>query len=186
MHKKIAYICAPLTELPNPGWLLKLLFLIMDFLGRFFTGKQRQFRFTKYTAKRLYSALGDVCEQELGHRAFVPHECFDPEKHAHFSPAEVDWAERFQVCHGTSVLVVVAIEPTWGGGIEVEMAYRSGVPVIVLKLPKKVSRLLLGNPAVKQVVEFTSPESAVQQLRLALRELRGVIQEDDIQMSLSM
>jgi hypothetical protein len=89
-------------------------------------------------------------------------------------PKEVDAAERVQVCEKTSLLVVVAIEPTWGGGIEVEMANRSGVPVLLLcprrKLEaRRISRLLLGNPAVIGVVAYDSDADALAQLRIKLR-----------------
>jgi len=36
------------------------------------------------------------------------------------------------VCEETSLLIVVAITPSWGGGIEVEMANKDHVPAIIL------------------------------------------------------
>jgi hypothetical protein len=139
---KIAYICGPLTQLPQ----------------------QEQGR-----VKTLYSQLGDVCEEVMGVRAFVPHEHFDPIKHVHYSPEQVDQSERTQVCHQTNLLVVVGIAPSWGGGIEVEMAYRHSVPVVILKpISTKLSRLLLGNPAVKNMVEFTDFADAKRVLKVTL------------------
>mgnify|MGYP001600443790 CR=1 FL=1 len=125
-NEKSAYICGPLTELPAER---------------------------KLWAKRFYAKLADVCKETTGKRAFVPHEHYDPQIHAKFTPQEVDCAERKQVCEKTSVLIVVAIAPSWGGGIEVEMAHRSGVPIIIICergkiMLKKISRLLLGNPSV--------------------------------------
>ncbi|HRH23899.1 MAG TPA: hypothetical protein PK295_04720, partial [Candidatus Magasanikbacteria bacterium] len=99
---KVPYICGPLTELdPKDHARIKI----------------------------LYSQLGDVCERVLGVRAFVPHEHYDPIIHASYTPQQIDAAERTQVCENTSLLVVVAEAPSWGGGIEVEMAWRSNVPV---------------------------------------------------------
>ena len=125
--------------------------------------------------KRLYTQLADICMEEIGIRAFVPHEHFDPILHADYTPQDVNAFERSQVCERTSCLVVVAIEPTWGGGIEVEMAHRSGVPVIVLKPEhKKLSRLLLGNPAIHQVVEYSSFQDALSCFREAVRRLGDI------------
>jgi len=136
---KIPYVCGPLTELP--------------------AGVQER-------AKNFYVRIADLCEKETGERAFVPHERFDPVKHASFSPKEVDVAERKQICARTSLLIVVAIAPSWGGGIEVEMAYDNGVPVVILcKKNKRLSRLLLGNPAVIGVIYYASEKDALSQLR---------------------
>ena len=135
---KVPYVCGPLTELPPP---------IMD------------------EVKRLYSRIGDLCQRVNGARAFVPHEHYDPILHADFTPTQVDAAERNQVCNNTTLLIVMAIAPSWGGGIEVEMAHRSRMPVIVLfPKGKKVSRLLRGNPAVAEVIEYENEEDALQKL----------------------
>jgi len=114
-------------------------------------------------------------------RAFVPHEHFDPIRHRNFTPADVDRAERVQVCKKTTFLVVVAVEPTWGGGIEVEMAYRSDVPVLLLcpreKLEaRRVSRLLRGNPAVVHTIAYDDDTDALAQLRSKLAELLPLLE----------
>jgi len=62
--------------------------------------------------------IGDLFKQLIGVRAFVPHEHFDPVKQSQFSPREVDKAEREQVSCKTSLLIIVVIAPSWGGGIE--------------------------------------------------------------------
>jgi len=144
---KPAYVCGPLTELaPN----------------------------VQAEVKTFYSAIADACKEIMGIRAFVPHEHFDPEKHAHFTPEQVDEAERNQVCNETSLLIVVAIAPSWGGGIEVEMAYCNDVPAIVLHPhEKRVSRLLLGNPAVRNgaVVSYHNYDQAIRRLRLEISKM---------------
>ena len=146
MSQKTAYVCGPLTEL-SPS-------LAME-------------------AKKFYQRIGDACQKVTGVRAFVPHEHFDPIKHTHFTPQQVDEAEREQVCNKTSVLIVVAIAPSWGGGIEVEMANQNGVPVILLcereKLQaRQISRLLRGNPAVRKIIEYDTQDEALQQMEVAL------------------
>ena len=146
LKRKPVYVCGPLTEL-SPE-------------------KQGQ-------AKKFYEDIADLCEKITGTRAFVPHEHYDPVKHANFTPSEVDAAEREQVSKRTSLLIVVAISPSWGGGIEVEMANRSNIPVIVLcerkKLEKrKISRLLRGNPAVKEIISYDNRAEAIRNIRTEL------------------
>ena len=147
--RKSVYVCGPLTELPA----------------------EQQER-----VKRFYERIADLCEEVLGVRAFVPHEHYDPVKHADYEPPQVDQAERRQVCECTSCLVVVTVAPSWGGGIEVEMANQSEVPVILVcerkKLEeRKVSRLLRGNPAVMAIIQHETEQEALSQLKVKLAEV---------------
>jgi len=147
---KSAYVCGPLTELPPE---------------------------TQASVKAFYSAIGDLAKRVTGVRAFVPHEHYDPIAHANFTPATIDAAERKQVCENTSLLIVVAIEPTWGGGIEVEMANQSGVPAVILASREKleerrISRLLRGNPAVMEIIPYRSYAEAITKLEGWLMWLR--------------
>jgi len=128
--------------------------------------------------KKFYVDIADVCLEVIGVRGFVPHEHFDPIKHRDFTPPQVDASEREQVTKKSSFLIVVAIEPTWGGGIEVEMANNNGVPIILLcpkdKLDqRRISRLLRGNPAIHQIITYENFEGALTALREFLPEIVG-------------
>ena len=148
MSEKVAYVCGPLTDLP------------CEIQGQ---------------TKTFYSKIADVCGAVLSVRAFVPHEHFDPVRHSQFTAEQVDEAERRQVCKCTSVLIVVAIAPSWGGGIEVEMAHSSRVPAVILKpFGTKVSRLLLGNPAVVRTLCYESEPHALGLLENFLHAMRAV------------
>ena len=141
--EKVPYICGALTNLPIE---------------------------MRDPVKVFYSAIGDLFGEICGRRAFVPHEHYDPIKFAHYTPKEVDQAERNQVCHKTSLLVVCADFDSWGGGIEVEMARANNVPVIILGLEgKKISRLLLENEAVKEVIYYKDLNHALVLLREWIR-----------------
>jgi len=144
-NEKTFYIDGPLTELPD---------------------EQRE------EAKRFYVRIADLCKEITDKRAFVPHEHYDPIEHADFSPSEVDEAERYQVCECTSFLIVVtSFGPSWGGGIEVEMANKSKVPMIIMgRCGKKISRLLLGNPAAWEVIRYETEEEALALLRPILEK----------------
>lgn len=55
---KVPYVCGPLTE------------LLPD---------------EQKSVKLFYQHIADVCEKAIGTRAFVPHEHYDPIKHASFT-----------------------------------------------------------------------------------------------------
>ncbi len=147
MAGRVPYVCGPLTELP------------LD---------------QQSIVKEFYRRIADVCEEVIGQRAFVPHEHYDPIQMPQFSTQQVYVAERKQVCEKSSLLIVVTIAPSWGGGIEVEMANQSGIPVVLLceeqKLQNRlISRLLRGNPAVKEIISYTSESDALEKLKFFLK-----------------
>lgn len=130
------YICGPLTELR------------LD---------ERDF------AKAFYTQLADICKEVLGVRGWVPHEHYDPVVHSSFRPHQVYEAEHNIVCQQTSLLVVCAIGPSWGGGMEVAWAEQHQVPGVLLcnaiqLRDGKVSRLLRGSPIFRHNKQFLPPE----------------------------
>lgn len=153
---RCAYICTALTELPFEV--------------------QELFKF-------LLSRTADLCEEILGVRGFAPHEHNDPVGEPDKTPAEVNAHERPQVGKKSSVLIVYTLAPSWGGGIEVEIANANGVPVVLLQQIRKdpksgkiiwkqpVSRLLRGNPAVKLEIQFETYDKLFAELREVLPEV---------------
>ena len=140
--EKVAYICGPLTDL---------------------SAEERS------EIRNFYDKIADVCEEATGLRAFAPHENYDSPENQTFSPQDIDDAERNQVCNKTSILIAVYIAPSWGGGIEVEMARQSGVPIIILcPKGKKITRLLLGNRNVVKVIYYENEAQALDSVKDAL------------------
>ncbi len=140
---KVPYVCGPLTDLP---W------------------------YRRGSARKFYQDIAGLCERVIYKRAFVPHKHFDPITQPKFTPQQVDAAERKQIKEKTSVLIVVALAPSWGGGIEVEMANRYGLPIIILqKKRKRTSRLLRGNPAVTEIICYRNKKDALSQLAIQLK-----------------
>ena len=144
---KTAYICGPLTDLP--------------------ADEQER-------VKATYVLLADLCEELLGVRAFVPHEHCDPIRHAELMPFEVDAIERRQVSE-SSCLIAVDFAPSWGGGIEVEIARNAKVPVILL-IPegRRSSRLLRGNPGIEVTVSNVTPRYFATALKQAFSRLNMI------------
>ncbi len=151
LSRKQAYICGPLTELD-----LEELPAVKNFCEK----------------------LADVCEKVLGVRAFVPHEHYDPIKYAHYTPLQIDEVERRQVCKETNLLVVVAVAPSWGGGIEVEMANVNKIPAVLLCAEKKlkdrrISRLLRGNPAFVEQIVYNDETDALERFSSFLKSIKS-------------
>lgn len=114
-----------------------------------------------------YELLAEVVEA-AGLRAYLPHRVSDPVAAPHLEPRAVYDIDRAHVT-GARVLVAYAGIPSFGVGIEVELAREHNVPVvIVVERDRTVSRLLLGNPAVVDVVRFTDLDGLRRGLAAAL------------------
>jgi 2'-deoxynucleoside 5'-phosphate N-hydrolase len=104
-------------------------------------------------------------------RPYLPHRVTDPVAMAHLDPRAVYEIDR---AHVTAAAVVVAYAglPSFGVGIEVELAREHGVPVIVVaESDRALSRLLLGNPAVVEVVRFADLEGLRRSLAAAFERV---------------
>src|SRR4026209_1875214 len=120
-----------------------------------------------------YELLAEVV-QSVGLRAYLPHRVTGPEAAAHWEPRAVYDIDR---AHVTSARVVVAYAgiPSFGVGIEVELAREHAVPVVlVVERERTVSRLLLGTPAVVEVVRFADLDGLRRGLAAALERIAAM------------
>jgi hypothetical protein len=121
-----------------------------------------------------YELLAEVVES-AGLRAYLPHRVTDPVTASHLDPRAVYDIDRAHVT-GSRVVVAYAGIPSFGVGIEVELAREHGIPVIlVVERERTVSRLLLGNPAVVEVVRFADLDGLRRALVAALERVRDVV-----------
>jgi hypothetical protein len=120
--------------------------------------------------KLFYELLAEIAE--AAHlRAYLPHRVTDPVAAAHLDPRAVYEIDRAHVT-GAAVLIAYAGIPSFGVGIEVELAREHGVPVLVVaERDRPISRLLLGNPAVLEVVRFADLDGLRRQLQGALARI---------------
>src|SRR2546427_11758481 len=117
--------------------------------------------------KLFYEVIAEIAEGAKL-RAYLPHRVTDPVAAANIEPRTVYEIDR---AHVTAARVVIAYAgvPSFGVGIEVELAREHGVPVVVVaERDRPVSRLLLGNPAVVEIVRFADLEGLRKQLQSAL------------------
>jgi hypothetical protein len=126
--------------------------------------------------KLFYEILAEITEA-AGLRAYLPHRVSDPVAAAHLDPRAVYEIDR---AHVTSAAVVIAYAgiPSFGVGIEVELAREHAVPVIIVaERDRPISRLLLGNPAVVEVVKFTDLQGLRRALAAALAAVASVTRD---------
>ena len=117
--------------------------------------------------KLFYELLAEIAEA-AGLRAYLPHRVTDPVAAAHLDPRSVYEIDRAHVTNA-AVLIAYAGIPSFGVGIEVELAREHSVPVIVVaERERPISRLLLGNPAVVEVVKFADLDGLRRALGSAL------------------
>jgi hypothetical protein len=126
--------------------------------------------------KLFYEVLAEIAEA-AGLRAYLPHRVTDPVAAAHLDPRAVYEIDRAHVT-GAAVVIAYAGIPSFGVGIEVELAREHGIPVIVVaERDRPVSRLLLGNPAVADVVTFADLDGLRRTLATALGAVASVRRE---------
>ena len=117
--------------------------------------------------KLFYELLAEIAEA-AGLRAYLPHRVTDPVAAADLDPRAVYEIDRAHVT-SAAVLIAYAGIPSFGVGIEVELAREHSVPVIVVaERDRPISRLLLGNPAVVEVVKFADLDGLRRALGAAL------------------
>lgn len=124
-----------------------------------------------------YELLAEVVGT-AGLGAYLPHRVTDPQATAHLDPRAVYDIDRAHVT-GSRVVVAYAGIPSFGVGIEVELAREHGIPVVlVVERDRTVSRLLLGNPAVVEVVRFADLDGLRRALVSALERMRALAPGD--------
>ena len=105
-------------------------------------------------ARVFYELLGEIVSG-CGLRPYLPHQATDPVAASDLDPRSVYEIDRARVAR-SGLLIAYAGTPSFGVGIEVEIAREHAVPVIlVAERDRTVSRILLGSPAVVDVVRFT-------------------------------
>ena len=108
-------------------------------------------------ARVFYELLAEIVT-ECGLRPYLPHQptwATDPVAAPDLDPRSVYDIDRARVAR-SGLVIAYAGTPSFGVGIEVEIARERGIPVIlVAERDRTVSRILLGSPAVVDVVRFT-------------------------------
>ncbi len=107
---------------------------------------------------QIYDRVARICE-EVGLTCYRPHRSSTtPTKGM---PHSKVWKVDFERVSGAGLVVAYIGKPSLGVGAEIEMARTAGVPVILLcegNRQEGLSRLILGEPVVKETIIFDAPE----------------------------
>lgn len=111
-------------------------------------------------------AACNACDVNL----YVPMEETDPDEHADIPAADVFHTDRKQVATA-DLLILVANHPSFGAGMEVEIARNALLPtVVILHEEGRLSRMVLGAPTFRRQIEYTSIDEIQPKLRKAIRK----------------
>lgn len=133
--------------------------------------------------RKFYEELGKICK-EYNFEPYIPHIYGDPKLLAHLTAAQIDRRDRLAVTQSYLVIAYVGV-PSTGVGIEIELAYHSNKPVILLYEKEKfeqriISRLVRGNPSVKHEIAFLDFKDAKEKLRLYFQHFLQEIKDEDL------
>ena len=108
---------------------------------------------------------------------FEPRLATDPVDHPDVSAEEVFANDREQVL-GSDLVIHIADYPSTGAGEELDLASGALVPiVIVAQGNSRVSRMVLGIPALKLIITYGNLDDLRVELRERLTEIRPILEE---------
>lgn len=129
--------------------------------------------------KKLYEQIGALGES-MGFSSVVPHRFTDPVANPDVTPEEVYKRDKQHVIDADLMVCYVG-ETSLGTGMELEIAVKHKTLVILLSEEGvKVSRMVLGSPAVIDHVQFTSFEDALAKLRVVLEKFVKTAKQKNI------
>jgi len=114
--------------------------------------------------------IAKVC-QNSGILLYQPREHTDPLAHANRPAREVYLTDRDQVATSDLVVALCSL-PSFGVGMEIEIATAVGIPVVYLiKKGSRLSRMVEGTPGKKRIIEYADSTELVEKLSPVLAEL---------------
>ncbi len=122
--------------------------------------------------KKHLESLGDEVEK-YSVASIVPHRDTDPEKHSHICASEVYKVDEFKVSQ-SGLVIVDATYPSFGAGMEMEIARQHGAVIIILmKQNTQTGRMPLGHPSLIACIEYTDYKDAREKLDFVLKQFLG-------------
>lgn len=122
--------------------------------------------------KSLYKKLGELAEQHGIDYYWAYQRGTDPEEDPDVPPARVYQIDEYELEKSDAMVAYVG-EPSIGTGIEIEYARTRDIPVYLFyRTGQKVSRMVLGSPAVKETIVYDSEEDAITKLESLFKRLK--------------
>ncbi|OGG12044.1 hypothetical protein A2Z00_03385 [Candidatus Gottesmanbacteria bacterium RBG_13_45_10] len=122
--------------------------------------------------KAFYVKLGEVAKTNGFDYYWAFEHGTDPEHNPDVSASRVYQIDT-QELEKSDLMIAYVGEPSTGTGEEIEYAQDHNIPVYLLfEKGKKISRMLLGSPSIKGVIEFTDEADALAQLQSLLQSIK--------------
>lgn len=129
-------------------------------------------------ANVLYDHVETLC-QHLGIDCYLPGK--SPTTPSKGIPHHKVWKIDYEKVSGSSAVIAYVGLPSTGVGAEIEMARQAEVPIILLceeDRQEGVSRLVLGNPRIKDIIPFTTLDEMGAKLQPVLVEVISEVNLD--------
>lgn len=122
--------------------------------------------------KAFYVQLTTVAK-DLGHDFFWAFlSGTDPIKNPEVPPRDV-YHRDIEELDKSDMMIAYMGEPSTGTGMEIEHAHQTNKPIVILyEQGKHMSRMLLGCPGIVKIIEFSSEDDALKQLKTFLSTLK--------------
>lgn len=136
----------------------------------FFAGPLTDLKNPEIT-KAFYQKLSEVAIQNGCTYFWAFMNGTDPVKNPEVSAHDVYMRDIAEL-EKSDIMIAYVGEPSTGTGLEIEHAYTKDIPVSILyEKEKRISRMLLGCPAVKKKLAFDNESDALKQFTELLKSL---------------
>jgi hypothetical protein len=105
--------------------------------------------------KHIYESAGQICK-DLGFNIYLPHTHNDPYDYPLVTAPEV-WSTNIENVEKSSFVIAFTDHLSFGVGSELGVAAQHHIPVVVVyRLGKPISKMVLGNPSIIGVVTYSA------------------------------
>lgn len=125
------------------------------------------------STKSFYRKMGDVATKYGFEYYWAFLRGTDPEEDPEVSPERVFQIDTYEL-EKSDLMIAYVGEPSTGTGIEIEYARERNIPVYLMyEQGKHISRMLIGAPNIKERIEYSNEEDALQKLEVLLQSLKN-------------
>jgi len=144
-------------------------FMLSASIGKIYVSGALLIQSQKREMRKVYEKIGTLCSN-FCNNVYIPHlNGTDPVKNGDVDPSTV-WKIDHREVASSDLLIAYVGMPSLGTGAELEIARITASDIILWKYKgEKVSRMALGNPAVKHFIEVDDESDLQKKLSVILR-----------------
>jgi nucleoside 2-deoxyribosyltransferase len=122
--------------------------------------------------KEWYKAMADIATKNGFESFWAFLSGTDPVKNPNIEPDYI-YEKDLKELENSNFMIAYIGEPSTGTGQEIEYAKEHNIPIyLIYEKDRPVSRMVIGNPAVDGVIEFTDYQDALTQLDTLLASIK--------------